>query len=186
MSQTFFVTYCSFEETPEGRSYIGVHKTKDPYDSYMGSFRDKTFKPTAKIILGFHSTWEEALRREVELHQIFEVDLNPHFANRSRQTSVGFQIHGGTTYSEWMKEVAGTDQHPHRGRKRPPETGERIAAAKRGKSLSEETKEKIRQKMLGDSNVQRGNKGPKHHLAGKPWPEARRRAHELKKSHTSP
>ena len=59
-------------------------------DPYLGSFKDKTFKPTQKIILGVYGTPEECINAEVNLHAFFEVDINPHFANLARQTSTGF------------------------------------------------------------------------------------------------
>jgi hypothetical protein len=58
----------------------------------MGSYRDKTFNPTEKIILCEVETYEEACAMEVELHAFFEVDINPHFANIARQTSAGFNF----------------------------------------------------------------------------------------------
>lgn len=77
-----------------GRGYIGRRKCKcDPKDDrYMGSYRDKTFNPTEKIILCEVETYEEACAIEVELHAFFEVDINPHFANIARQTSAGFNF----------------------------------------------------------------------------------------------
>ena len=104
MNKTHYVYY-SYEEF--GRGYIGVRSTKfDPSkDKYMGSFKDKFFKPTNKIILGTFDTRKEAIAAEIELHRFFKVDKNPHFVNRSKQTSTGFTpplVNGmsGKTHSE--------------------------------------------------------------------------------------
>jgi hypothetical protein len=56
----------------------------------MGSFRDKTFVPTEKIILAEFGSAEEAVQAEIELHSFFAVDRNPHFANQAKQTSIRF------------------------------------------------------------------------------------------------
>lgn len=84
-------TYYSYEEW--GRGYIGRRTCKclPKHDSeYFGSFSDKTFNPTYKVILQLHSTIEEAIAAEIKLHAFYQVDKNPHFANRAKQTSVGF------------------------------------------------------------------------------------------------
>jgi hypothetical protein len=91
----FFMTknhyvYYSYEEW--GRGYIGVRSTKlDLYeDKYMGSFKNKSFKPTQKIVLQVFNTREEALNAEITLHNFYQVHTNPHFANKAKQTSAGF------------------------------------------------------------------------------------------------
>ena len=73
-------TYYSYEEY--GRGYIGA-RSKSPIgdDAYMGSFKDKSFNPTQKIILAEFSSMEEAIEVEVALHNYFDVAENPHFAN---------------------------------------------------------------------------------------------------------
>jgi uncharacterized pyridoxamine 5'-phosphate oxidase family protein len=87
-----FYVYYSYEEY--GRGYIGKRECKClPQEdvSYFGSFKDKTFNPTQKIILETFNSVEEALEAECALHDFYEVDKNPHFANRAKQTSTGFR-----------------------------------------------------------------------------------------------
>ena len=84
-------TYYSYEEY--GRGYIGSRGCKCSVEEdveYFGSFSDKTFKPTQKIILETFKTREEAYEAELLLHNFFEVDINSHFANKSKLTSSGF------------------------------------------------------------------------------------------------
>lgn len=86
-----FYVYYSYEEW--GRGYIGARECEcSPEEDklYFGSFHDKTFNPSEKIILGYFDTREEALEAESNLHLFFQVDANPHFANLSRQTSKKF------------------------------------------------------------------------------------------------
>jgi hypothetical protein len=64
----------------------------------MGSYKDKSFNPTSKIILGVYETPEECLEAEIALHAFFKVDKNPHFANQARQTSTGFSMAGEGHY----------------------------------------------------------------------------------------
>ena len=86
-------TYYSYEEY--GRGYIGA-RSKSPIgdDAYMGSFKDKSFNPTQKIILAEFSSMEEAIEVEVALHNYFDVAVNPHFANRAKQTTTGWTTAG--------------------------------------------------------------------------------------------
>ena len=84
-------TYYSYEEY--GRGYIGSRGCECSIDEdfeYLGTFSDKTFKPTQKIILGTFKTRKEAYEAEILLHKFFEVDVNPHFANKCKATSSGF------------------------------------------------------------------------------------------------
>ena len=83
----YYYTYYTYEEW--GRGYIGCRGSKVQPEQdikYMGSFTDKTFKPTQKIILHEYNTREEALTDEILLQRFFTVASNPHFANKSYQT----------------------------------------------------------------------------------------------------
>ena len=92
----YFYVYYSYEEY--GRGYIGKRECKclpEEDISYFGSFHDKTFRPTQKIILETFDTVEEALEAECSLHNFYEIDKNSHFANRAKQTSTGFYYNKG-------------------------------------------------------------------------------------------
>jgi hypothetical protein len=90
----YHYTYYSYEEW--GRGYFGSRTCRclpEKDVNYFGSFKDKTFKPTHKVILkSDYNTREEADVDEVILHNYFEVDINPHFANRAKQTSSKFRL----------------------------------------------------------------------------------------------
>ena len=81
--------YYSYEEF--GRGYIGS-RARSPVgdDNYLGSFKDKTFNPTQKIILAEFETMAEAMEIEGRLQRFFDVVPNPHFANKAEVTSTGF------------------------------------------------------------------------------------------------
>jgi hypothetical protein len=99
-----YYTYYSYEEF--GRGYIGAKPSGsiDPEnDGYFGSFSDQSFNPTNKIILGEYSTPAECMEAEVILHEFFQVDKNPHFANRAKQTATGFLWLKGQT-AKYTKE----------------------------------------------------------------------------------
>jgi hypothetical protein len=88
-----FYVYYSYEEW--GRGYIGrrecnCHPEED--SRYFGSFKDKSFNPTQKIILAVFKSKEEMCQSEVDLHLYFEVDKNHHFANKAKQTSKNFSF----------------------------------------------------------------------------------------------
>lgn len=90
----YYYTYYSYEEW--GKGYIGSRKCyclpKEDIN-YFGTFKDKNFKPTQKIILkDDYATREEALADEIILQQYYKVVENPHFANRAYQTSTKFYV----------------------------------------------------------------------------------------------
>jgi len=86
-----YYTYYSYE--PWGRGYIGKRGCQclpEEDIKYFGSFSDPSFHPSEKVILSIHDNEEEATETEVLLHDFFEVDINPQFANKARQTSSKF------------------------------------------------------------------------------------------------
>ena len=86
-----FYIYYSYEEW--GRGYIGSRGCEclpEEDVSYLGTFHDKTFNPTEKVIIACFASREEALEAEIKLHHFYRVDVNPYFANLSRQTSKKF------------------------------------------------------------------------------------------------
>jgi len=98
--------YYSYEDF--GRGYIGS-RTCDcspEEDNYFGSFYDKTFIPTNKIILETFDDREEALDAEIKLHQFYDVARNPHFANQAKQTSTGFSAEGVVRSEEYKKKMS--------------------------------------------------------------------------------
>ena len=131
--------YHSYEEW--GREYIGCRTCDclpEEDTNYFGSFYDKTFKPTEKTILFVCETRIEALEIEIELHNFFNVAVNPKFANQVKQTNTGFDTTG----------VPQTEEHK-----------KKKSVAKTGKTLTEETKKKISMGMSGENNPQYGKTG---------------------------
>jgi len=108
MKQTrYYYTYYSYEEW--GRGYIGSRGCKCPPEEdtkYLGSSRDKTFKPTQKIILkSDYSTRAEAYADEIILQEHYKVVENPHFANKAYQTSTKFYFTDGSFGGKKAKEL---------------------------------------------------------------------------------
>ena len=93
----YYYTYYSYEEY--GRGYFGSRGCgclPEEDVRYLGSFTDKTFKPTQKIILkDDYATREEAYADEIILHDYYDVGNNPHFANRAKATSTKFRLPEG-------------------------------------------------------------------------------------------
>ena len=90
----YYYTYYSYEEY--GRGYIGSRKCyclPEEDIKYFGSFKDKTFKPTQKIILkSDYVNREDAYSDEIILQRYYKVVENPHFVNRSYQSSNKFYV----------------------------------------------------------------------------------------------
>jgi hypothetical protein len=121
----YYYTYYSYEEW--GRGYFGSRGCKclpEEDIKYFGSSRDKTFKPTQKIILKYdYATREEAYADEIILHDYYDVANNPHFANRANATSTKFYFTDGSSGGKKAKELCvgvhslTTEQLKENGRK---------------------------------------------------------------------
>jgi hypothetical protein len=90
--QEYHYTYYSYEEW--GMGYFGSRTCKclpEEDINYFGSFSDKNFKPTQKIILkSDYATREAAYADEIILQEYYKVVENPHFANKAYQTTTKF------------------------------------------------------------------------------------------------
>jgi general stress protein YciG len=90
----YYYTYYSYEEW--GRGYFGSRGCEclpEEDINYLGSSKDKTFKPKYKIILkDDYATREEAYADEIILQEHYKVVENPHFANKAYQTSTKFYV----------------------------------------------------------------------------------------------
>lgn len=130
---TVYYTYYSYEEF--GRGYIGYRKCpkgiSPEQDSYLGSYKDKTFKPTAKIIITTHRTKREAILAEIKIQKLFSVVENHHFANRSYQTNVKFSF------------SAQGSNHPMYNKTHSEEAKGKMSKARKGKKLPKEQREKL-------------------------------------------
>lgn len=147
----YFYVYYSYEEY--GRGYIGKRECKclpEEDIKYFGSYKDKTFKPTQKIILEIFNSVEEALEAECALHDFYEVDKNPHFANRAKQTSRKFYY---ITPREYM---VGENNPAKR-----PEVRKKISDFAKTRRASEETKRKMSESHKGRISP-KGMLGKKH------------------------
>jgi hypothetical protein len=157
--------YHSYEEW--GRDYIGCRTCKclpEEDTNYFGSFKDKTFKPTGKVILFVCETRKEASEIEIELHDFFDVAVNPQFANRAKATSTKFDTTGipNKAQSERMSGknnpcygITG-EKHPNFGVPHTEETKRRMSEALSGEKhpnfgipQSEEHKKKISEAKKG-------------------------------------
>lgn len=172
----YHYVYYSYEEW--GRGYIGSRTSSCPPSEdtkYYGSFKDKAFCPTHKIILQEFNTRKEALEAEIALHDFYQVHINPHFANRAKQTSTKFTTFGvpiSEGHRAKMRLATGGEKNPmygtHRAGKQNPfygkthseSTRERWRKVRKGKNLgqenpfygkthSDETKQRLRDAKLG-------------------------------------
>lgn len=127
-----------------GRGYIGARSTNTHPDldtTYLGSFSDKKFKPSEKIIIQIFSSREEAIDAEINLHNFYQVDINPHFANKRKQTSKKFDY--------------GEKRNPMEGKSHSLETKILISKKMKQKMKEKEHKEKlskIQQKLVWWNN----------------------------------
>ena len=150
--------YYSYEQ--HGRGYIGARNRNAVDDAYFGTFSDDTFNPTEKVVIAEFETFEEALAAEVELHNFFEVDVNPHFANRARQTSSGFQFNPtGRVHAEETKAKISATQKgkPRGGNTHSADANRRRSEALKGRPKSKEHRAKIAKGVSGERNARHRN-----------------------------
>ena len=144
IDKKYFYVYYSYE--PWGRGYIGKRECwclPEEDVKYFGSFRDKTFKPTEKIILQTFDTVEEAFLAEIQLQEFYQVDKNPHFANIYIHRSKNFCNNGSEIIRDKISKSL-------TGIKRSEETKKKVSESKKGISTAtEETKIKLRNKRKG-------------------------------------
>lgn len=175
MSKHFYVYY-SYEEFSRG--YIGSRGCKclpEEDSKYYGSFRDKNFNPTQKIILGVYESRKDAYEAEILLHEFYDVARNPHFANRSRALSSGFTVEGvpinkGIKKSEEFRKLISESNKRRivsdetrkklsdnqKGRKHSEETKRKVGAASKGRQHTEEYKKKKSLEVNGEKNPMYG------------------------------
>lgn len=132
-TQYNYYVYYSYEEF--GRGYIGRRACRCAPDkdvTYFGSFSDTSFNPTQKIILQVCADTQKAAEAEVALHAFYQVDKNPHFANKAKQTSTRFTCAGnwkGKTHSNKTKEQI---RNKLTGRKMSSEQIEKLKESRKG------------------------------------------------------
>lgn len=162
----YFYVYYSYEEY--GRGYIGS-RVCDCFPEedvkYFGSYRDKTFNPTQKIILETFNNVEETLEAECSLHNFYEVDKNPHFANKAKQTSKKFYHRSfGENNPSKRNDVREKIREGKLGENNPakrPEVREKLSAARKRRITTEETRRKMSEAHKGKMSP-RGMLGKKH------------------------
>lgn len=162
----YHYVYYSYEEW--GRGYIGSRKCKclpEEDVKYFGSYTDKTFKPTQKIILkSDYTTREEAYADEIILQNYYKVVENSHFANRSYQTSTSFSTYGlklqhseehKRKISQALKSKSHSEETKRkmRGRSHSEEVRKKISKAIKGRKLTREHKRKISESNKGKSKT---------------------------------
>jgi len=147
--------YRSYEEG--GKDYIGRRTCNclpEEDIRYFGSFKDKTFKPTGKVILFVCETPEEIAEIEIELHDFFDVAVNPQFANRSKQTSTGFDRTGVPKTEEQKKAQSERMSEKHKKAYSERMSGENNPNY--GIPKTEEWKKAQSEKMSGENNPNYG------------------------------
>lgn len=143
INKKYFYVYYSYE--PWGRGYIGKRECwclPEEDVKYFGSFRDKTFKPTKKIILETFNSAEDALKAERLIQEFYQVDKNLHFANIYVHRSNNFCNNGSEIIRQKISKSL-------TGIKRSEETKRKISEAKKGTIVNIETKLKLKEKRKG-------------------------------------
>ena len=173
-SMKHFYVYYSYEEY--GRGYIGKRECdclpeKDV--NYFGSFHDKNFNPSQKIILETFDSVEEALEAEIILHNFYEVDKNPHFANKAKQTSTKFYYCLNGKNNPMYGKIG--EKHPAYGYRHSKDVLQMFSDRQKGEKnhmygkfgkdhpsygskRSEETKRKLSERQIGEKNHRYGKK----------------------------
>lgn len=194
IKKKYYYVYYSYELW--GRGYIGKRECcciPEEDIKYFGSFRDKTFKPTEKIIIETFDTLQEVLEAEILLHNFYGVDKNPHFANRAKATTTRFYFsasgeknpfYKGVVSEETIKKIKEYQRSLGENHiSKTPEFKRKLAEkcrSENGPSKSAEAKKKMSVNIskalraLGDNHPAKGDKFKqsirKHYeINGHPW-----------------
>jgi hypothetical protein len=177
----FHTVYCSFESKQNGRDYLGKHSSPDPYDSYLGSYKDDSFDPDSKIVLAYANTPEGAIWLEIMFQRVFNVVEDASFANKAYQTSVGFDTTGLSTpktegHKKKISEAISGEKHPRFGKPgtrlgavTPEETRQKISKSLQGRPRSKESISKQSLSISGSNNHLYGKTGSDHPSFGLQW-----------------
>lgn len=181
----FHTVYNSYEDAPNGRDYIGKHSTNDPYDTYLGTYKDQTFDPDSKIVMAYAKTAEGALWFEINFHNVFNVAQDPQFANKSKQTSTRFDTTGSVGLREYgprtqeekdlisirTKEAMNTDKVKENLKKAndSPAVKERRRNSKLGIPRDSETNAKVSKTLTGYKQTPEHVKNAAKNRVGSRW-----------------
>lgn len=188
MKEQIHYTYMSYETNKGiyGLKYIGKRKCPQGYtpetDPYWGtpvSPKNQEFKLNEhkeKRILGVFDNDEDATEHEVFLHNLYQVDTDPRFANQAKQTSKKFSYSASGPDNYWFGKTLSLE---HR---------ENLSKAKVGKiKHTEETKARLSELFSGENNPMFGLLGENHPAYGyKHTPEAKQSMSESKKGEKNP
>jgi hypothetical protein len=163
----YHFVYLSFEESPHGKNYVGVHSTDDLNDGYLGSFKDNDFNPSAKIILQFFKSRESAVEAEIRWQHVFKVVENLTFANKAYQTVSKFDTSGSSWWHNEKGEHTLSQYSPGPGWTKGQSAEERKKKSERKKG---EKNHQYGKPQTPESNKKRSEalKGPKNHNYGRP------------------
>lgn len=174
-----YVTYLAYSQELD-LYYIGVKSFSSyhKFETYKTSIKKfPAFKEslTWKRILRYHPDKESAYSYEVFLHNYHQVDTNPKFANRSKQTSKRFFFSAtGEDHPQYGKDS------PFKGRKHTKEAREKQSKARKaaqargcydhvnyskvhkGRKLSSQAKHNISKAKRGTNNPMHGCTGSKN------------------------
>lgn len=155
-----FYVYLSYETQKEfNRFYIGYRKCPEHLtpatDPYLGSYTDKTFEPTNKIVIQVFLSGEEAIKYERHLQEKYNVVYNNAFANKTIFYGDFFYVQSHSIESK--EKISKTkksqnlkgEKSPMWGKTIPAETRDKIRKTLTGRKLSDECKSKISLKLKG-------------------------------------
>ena len=143
----------------ENKHYYGKRSSKvlpllDIGISYFSSSSDKEFINDQKNnpknykykVVSVYLTSEQAIAKEIKLHNKFDVGANSHFYNKAKQTSTKFNL-AGTKASEETKaklsKARKNKESPNKGKKFSEASKEKLSKALKGRKFSEEHKSRM-------------------------------------------
>ncbi len=97
--------YLSYEKSIEGRLYIGYSSNIDD-ESYLGSFRDESFKPTDRITIHKSSVPEVSYLMEYGYQKAWSCDTNKRFANQVINNYGNVNYHTGKMPNSCKKRIS--------------------------------------------------------------------------------